>query len=166
MIHNTYIELNRLLTILSRALPVYLKNTTPWIKPGQEDSLALLRRIADDQEQMAGRVFDFTNEHYGPPEVGEFPIDYFDTHDLSLEFLLKKLVRGQHNDVRALESVVKDLENDRQAMLLAEEALGAARGHAETLEELSAGRVPPSLTIAAHDDDHAAPASHGHGHGH
>ncbi|MBI3836741.1 MAG: hypothetical protein HY288_02240 [Planctomycetia bacterium] len=133
----TYQALNRLLTILYRSLPMYLTYAHPWTHRGEEKALTNLRHIADDQKQMAGRIARHILDHHGPIETGEYPIDFLDMHDLSLDFLITRLVQCQKNDVAAIEQCVAELRADRQAGVLAEEALGAARGQLEALEELA-----------------------------
>src|SRR5262245_53306687 len=114
----TYSALNRLLTVVSRSLPVYLSYTSPWTRPDEAEALATLKRIAQESEQLANRVAEYTNEHYGPPDLGEYPIDFFDTHDLALEYLLKKVLACQKADVTALERLVGELSDDRRAAAL------------------------------------------------
>jgi hypothetical protein len=132
----TYHALNRLLTILYRSLPMYLTFASPWTHRGDEKALATLRHIVEDQKQLAARVAQQVL-NIGPTEIGEYPIEFLDTHDLSLDYLLKLLVGYQKRDVAAIELCVADLAGDRPAAALAEEALGSARGHLESLEELS-----------------------------
>jgi hypothetical protein len=135
----THQALNRLLTILYRSLPMYLTYACPWTHRGDEQAVAVLRNIVEDQKQLANRIAQYILR-IGPIETGEYPSDYLDMHDLSLDYLITKLVEHQQRDVAALEQCVAELSRERPAAALAEEALGAARGHLEALEEL-AGRL-------------------------
>lgn len=132
----TYHALNRLLTILYRSLPLYLDYACPWTHRGDEKAVATLRNIVADQKQLSTRVAQAVLA-LGPTEIGEFPIEFLDMHDLSLDFLVKKLIEYQKKDIAALERCAAELAADRKAAALAEEALGAARGHLESLEELA-----------------------------
>lgn len=134
----TYQALNRLLTILYRSLPMYLTNTSPWTRPGDEGAIETLRQIVEDQDRLATRVAQFIVDGYGRVELGPFPLDFPDTNDLAFDFLIGKLVACQKNDVAALEQCVAALQGEREASQLAEEALGSARAHLETLERLAA----------------------------
>jgi hypothetical protein len=138
-----YHALNRLLTVLERSLPMYLSYATPWTHTGDEKALAALAHIVADQKLLAERVAQLVLE-LGPIDIGEFPIAFLDMHDLSLDFLLGRLVEYQKKDVAALQQWVEDLQSDRRAAAAAEEALGAARGQLETLQELQAelGKSP------------------------
>jgi hypothetical protein len=133
---DTYQTLNRLLTIIYRSLPMYLTYACPWTQRGDEKAVATLGHIVEDQKQLANRIAEHILKS-GPIDMGEYPLDFPDTHDLSLDYLIVKLVNCQKDDVTALEQCVADLKNDREAAALAEEALGAARGHLESLEELA-----------------------------
>jgi hypothetical protein len=133
-----YDALNRLLTVLYRSLPMYLTYASPWTHRGDQRALEVLKQIAHDEEQLATRVAEHVIERYGRVELGEFPLDFPDTHDLALDYLFGKAVACQRSDVEKIERIVTELRSDPQAAALAEEALGAARGHLETLEELAA----------------------------
>jgi hypothetical protein len=139
-----YAVLNRLLTIVYRSLPMYLTDASPWIHAGDEKPLKALRRIVDEQQQLSNRIANHIMEHYGPANPGEFPPAFPDTHDLSLDYLMGKLVICQKRDVEAIERCVAALVSDRRGQALAEEALGSARGHLETLEELASEFCKPS----------------------
>ncbi len=129
--------LNRLLTIVYRSLPMYLTYASPWTRHGDERAVAALRHIVEDQKQLSTRIAQYILQHHGSLETGEYPIEFLDMHDLSLDFLLTRLVEHQRSEVAALERCVRDLQADREATALAEEALGSVRGHLETLEELA-----------------------------
>jgi len=132
----TYHALNRLLTILYRSLPLYLDYACPWTYRGDEKAVATLRNIVAGQKQLSTRVAQAVMA-LGPTEIGEFPIEFLDMHDLSLDFLVKKLIEYQKKDIAALEQCAAELAPDRKASALADEALGAARGHLESLEDLA-----------------------------
>jgi hypothetical protein len=133
----TYQALNRLLTILYRSLPMYLTHASPWTRRGDERAIEVLHRIVDDQQQLSTRVARHIIEYYGRVELGDYPLDFPDTHDLAFDYLIGKLVTCQKGDVAALEQSVPQLQHDREAAALGEEALGFARAHLETLEELA-----------------------------
>ncbi len=61
---------------------------------------------------------------------------FTDTHDLSLDYLVNELVDYQRQDIAAIEKCVADLNADGNGRALAEEVLGNARGHLESLKEL------------------------------
>jgi hypothetical protein len=144
----THQALNRLLTVLGRSLPMYLTYASPWTHRGDEKATDVLKHVVDDQQRLAGRIAEHIMEHYGPVELGEFPLDFPDTHDLAFDYLIGKLAACQKADVAALEKCVAALGEDREGQVLAEEALGSARAHLETLEELAASAAKAGVTWA------------------
>ena len=58
-------------------------------------------------------------------------------HDLSLDFLITKLIEHQQKDIADIQAVVDAAEEGTDVRAIAEECLGAAKGHLESLDELS-----------------------------
>lgn len=136
--------LNRLLTLLHRSLPMYLNEASPWTRPGGEPAEEVLRHIVADQQRDCGRLADVILERHGRLETGEFPMEFTDLHFLSYDFLVKELIEYQRQDIEAIERCVAWLGGDAQARQLAQEILGSARAHLESLEELD--RRPAAAT--------------------
>jgi hypothetical protein len=139
--------LNRLLTVLYRSLPMYLKDGQPWLREGEAHAVEVMQRIVEDQEQLGTRIGQHILEHYGPIELGSFPLDFPDTNNLAFDFLLGKLLACQKQDVATIERCVSQIGGgDFEARALAEEALGSARGHLESLEELASETAKAGVT--------------------
>jgi hypothetical protein len=128
--------LNRLLAIGYRSFPMYLTDAAPWTHEGDEKATEVLENIVADQKGMVQRIGEFILDSGWRVETGEYPMEFTDTHFLSLDFLLKELVRYQRGDVAAIERIVSQLGDDRVARELAEETLGMERAHLEALEAL------------------------------
>jgi hypothetical protein len=94
--------------------------------------------IANDQEQMVGRLATEIQDREGQVTSTAFPMEFTDTHFLALDYLLKELIAYQKRDIRAIEECVEALASDPAAQALALEALGAAKAHLEALEDLIA----------------------------
>ena len=73
----------------------------------------------------------------GHPSPGAFPYQFTSVHDLAIDYLLERLIECQRRDVTRIGRCVDDLAGLPQHAALAEEILGNARGHLETLEQLS-----------------------------
>lgn len=131
--------LNRLLFLHSRSLPIYLTYAAPYWHGGDEVSKETLEAIAANQRYMADRVGEMIVEHNGVTEFGEFPMVFTGYHDLGFGFLLNQLIARQKREIAAIEWCVEQLRLAPLAKALAEEALGAAKGHLESLEELRSG---------------------------
>jgi hypothetical protein len=139
--------LNRVLAILERSFTQYMRYARPYIPPGRERMSEALDDIVKGQDALAGRVTQTIHEAGGLPENGKFPIEYTDTHDLSIDFLIDEAVDCQKQDVAELAECVESLRLAPAAQSLASEALGMAKGNLELLESLRAN--PASSTVAA-----------------
>jgi hypothetical protein len=63
-------------------------------------------------------------------------MEFTDTNDLSLEYLVTQLIRYQRQDIAKIEHIVPTLEHHPAAHALALEALGSQRAHLDSLDEL------------------------------
>lgn len=133
--------LNRLLTIVYRAFPMYLIDACPWIHDGDARAKQLLDHIVEDYRMYSQRISNLLMQRRALSGYGDFPMAFTDTHDLSLDYLLSELAYYQKQDLAAIGQCVADLAGDPEGRALAEEVLGNARGHLESLEELLAANA-------------------------
>lgn len=133
--------LNELLVIHFRSFAQYLLATHPLIQHSDDEAVEAIRDIVEDQQKHCSRLADMIQRRGGRIEQGDFPMDFTDTHDLGLDFIIKKLTAEQIHDERSIENCVAQLDDDVPAKVLAEETLGAAKAHIDTLRELSS-KVP------------------------
>jgi hypothetical protein len=97
---------------------------------------------------MIDRLGDLIVRRGGNVDSVVFPMDFTDLNDLSVRFLLARLVACQQRDIVAIERAIERLGDDAEAKGIAEEALGAARAHLQSLEELAsvnAAKQQPAL---------------------
>jgi len=134
---NSNAGLNRLLTIVYRSFPMYLSDACPWVHDGDSRARQLLDRIVADYRLYSQRISNLLLNRRALAGFGDYPMAFTDTHDLSLDYLVSELIAYQKQDVAALEKCAADLKNDPAAHSLAEEVLGNARGHLESLQELT-----------------------------
>lgn len=137
--------LNRVLVILERSFPQYLQWARPYIPAGREEVMETVGEIVTGQRSLAERVSQVIFESGAKPDTGEFPIEYTDTHDLSISFLIQEAIGYQQQDIVELQSCADSLNLAPAAQALAAEAVGMAKGHLESLEEL--GVDPSAATI-------------------
>ena len=71
-----------------------------------------------------------------PTRSGEFPMDYTDKHDLGIDFLINSAIEYQQQDIVSIDNLVEKLQVAPAAKALAQEALGMAKGHLDSLQEL------------------------------
>src|SRR5262249_38135778 len=121
---------------LYRSLPMYLADAVPWVHPGDEHAKHVLNHVVADYRMYSGRIVELLSQRRQSFGFGEYPMVYTDTHDLSLDYLLNELVDYQKQDIQAIERCVTELSADGAGRNLAEEILGNAKGHLESLEEL------------------------------
>ena len=69
---------------------------------------------------------------------GVFPFEFTGLVDLSADYLLGIIIDHQEKDIAVIQDCVNQLEADPLAQALAEESLGAAKGHLDSLQELVA----------------------------
>jgi predicted outer membrane protein len=134
---DTIAILNRLLALHCRSLSMYLADAQPHIAAGEERAQQTLAQIVRDQQALSQRIATLILDRRGMLDTGSFPMEYTDTHMLDVEFLVRELVRHQRQAIAAIERYVAALGADREARELAEECLGTAKGHLESLEELA-----------------------------
>jgi hypothetical protein len=128
--------LNRVLVNLRRSFPQYLKYARPYIPPGRENVLETIEEIVAGQDALAARVAEHISQSDALPDYGKFPIEFTDTHDLEIDFLIEEAIGYQNQDIADLAECVDALRFSPAAQSLAAEALGMAKGHLESLEEL------------------------------
>jgi hypothetical protein len=148
--------LNRVLAILERSFTQYLRFAKPYVPPGRERVGETLDAILDGQNALAERVTQMIHEADGLSDNGEFPIEYTDSHDLSIDFLVREAIQGQKRDIADLTQCVEQLRLAPAAQSLASEALGMAKGNLEVLQDLAkqpqAAMKPTSNTPAFAND--------------
>jgi hypothetical protein len=115
---------------------MYLADAAPWTHPGDERATKVLNRIVADYQMYAGRISELLLDRRELNSFGEYPMVFTDTHDLSLDYLVSELIYYQKQDIAAIRQCVDDLRTDLTARALAEEVLGNARGHLQSLEEV------------------------------
>ncbi len=133
---NTIAALNRIACVLNRSLPMYLRDAKPYVRPEDAEAAEVLESIADEQRDMVARIGELVVEEGSQLDTVGFPITYTSLHDLSLDYLIGQLVMQQERDVQEIQHCVSQLSLAPRARALAEESLGAAKGHLETLREL------------------------------
>jgi hypothetical protein len=131
--------LNRVLEILERSFPQYLLYARPYVPSGREGIMKTIEQIVAGQDALAERVSQHVFESSGLPDHGDFPIEYTDTHDLGIDFLLQEAIDCTKQSVGDLEQSVDSLRLAPAAQFLASEALGMTKGHLELLQKQATG---------------------------
>jgi hypothetical protein len=133
---DTIDTLNRVMEILERSFPQYMRWARPYIPPARANIMQTIETIVAGQDALAQRVSEQVFESGGLADHGDFPIEFTDTHDLDIDFLVDEAIDCLKQDIAELEACVDALRLSPAAQTLASEALGMTKGHLELLEKL------------------------------
>lgn len=95
----------------------------------------MIQQITDDQQITIDKIADYIEDESGTPDMGEFPAEFTGYHDLSLDFMIREIAARQRCELELIQQLTDSLESGTQAKALSQEALGAAKGHLQSLEE-------------------------------
>ena len=130
--------LNRLRIIHTRSFAAYVYYAAPWIRKGFHGAADVLEVMGSEVERIADHLGEMILANSGEIIAGEFPIEFTGLHDLSVDYLLGVIIDHQEKDIAAIQECVHQLDANPLGQALAEEALGAAKGHLDSLQELVA----------------------------
>ncbi|MEX0936303.1 MAG: ferritin-like domain-containing protein [Pirellulales bacterium] len=129
--------LNELMALHYRSFPMYLRHAHSWSAGNHAQVANTLRHIVNDQSAMAERIASEVLSSGGNIDTGAFPLEFTDANDLSIDFQIRRAIECQCEMIDRIESCIERLRLAPAARELAEESLGMAKGHLESLEELS-----------------------------
>ena len=107
--------LNRILRMLCRSLPMYLDSARPWSDNDDRSAWIVLARLIADQRTLARRVAQALLDEGAQPDPGPFPSAFAAMNDLSLAFVLERIVQRQRAEVEALAACVGELADAPRA---------------------------------------------------
>lgn len=137
--------LNHLLGLLRQSFAQYLRFARPYI-PRQKSSVwATITDIAAAQDALAERVGEQLVAAGARPNAGEFPMEFTDAHDLGVDYLIREAIGYQKQDIAELESLAATPGLSPAAQSLVSEAVGLAKGHLESLQELQPQIAPSTI---------------------
>jgi hypothetical protein len=135
-------NLNRMLAILRRSFPQYVRYSRPYIPPNRARAMETLNSIATEQDALAERVVDEIIDSAGLPDYGEFPMEFTDTHDLGIDYLIREAVGYQRQDIAGLDAIAATPNLSPPAKSLVSESVAMAKRHLAALEELANSKSP------------------------
>jgi len=133
---DTITVLNRVLALLRKSFPQYLRYSRPYIPPKYAAAWETLADVAAAEDALADRVAELVIAAGALPDSGEFATEFTDTHDLGIDYLIREAIGYQQQDIAELESLSAATDLTPAAGSLVSEALGLAKGHLESLQEL------------------------------
>lgn len=128
--------LNRVMVMHERSLPMYLAYAAPFLSHGDEAASEVLSQVVRDHKYIVEKFGDFLLEHNHPVGHGHWDMNFTSLHDVSLHYLLTEVVRGEKQLTAELSKYAEKLASFPAAKALVQEALGMAKGHLESLEDL------------------------------
>ncbi len=134
---DTNAVLNRLLVIHNRSLPMYLSYAIPWGGRGSEAAGEALSLVATDHKNMVDRLGEMILGNGGSVSFGAFPLRFTALHDLAFEYMVEMLIERQKKAIDEMAECTDQLRLAPSAQAVAQEALGEAKGHLASLEELT-----------------------------
>ena len=102
----------------------------------RDEAKLVLQQIVDDQEATVDRIGTMIQAAGQDVDPGEFPIQFTSLHDLSIDYLLEQLVKEQRAIISICEQAVDNLAADAMSQAVAQEAIGNAKAHLDSLQEL------------------------------
>lgn len=129
--------LNRVMVMHGRSLPMYLAYAAPFVSQGDEAASEVLAQIVRDQKYLVEKFGDFLIDHDHAVGHGHWDMNFTSLHDVSLQYLLTEVVRRQKQLISDLTKYAEKLASFPAPKALVQEALGMAKGHLESLEELN-----------------------------
>ncbi len=127
MAQNPLAILNRLMGLHLRSLPAYLSSAQPWFASADSPAENALRHIAEDQRIMANRLGAVILEHGGTIQSSEFPMEFTDLNDLSIDYLLQLVRQSLEDDIVDIRQCIDQLQD-------APAPAPSPRRHSEPLE--------------------------------
>ena len=134
---NTNAVLNRLLILHHRSLPVYLSYAMPWLHRDSAAAQEVLQSIAADHRVLVDRLGELIVDGGGVVSYGQFPLPYTALHDLSLDYLVLRMVEFERQLIPQISECADQLRMNPTAQAVALEALGEAKAHLQSLEEVT-----------------------------
>jgi hypothetical protein len=130
----------------SRALLQYVCESFPYTPASAEKAHALVFELAREEQEALARLIRFMHRyHVSPPVLGAFPSHYTTINFVSLDHLLRPLLKEQRFAVAELERALAALpESDARHILW--QYLDLKRRHVQALES----GANPATPAAAH----------------
>jgi len=120
--------------LLRYSFPQYMAFARPHAPKGRREALAVFSDIAADQTEQADRANQLLDELHEAPASAGFPMEFTDTHDLSIDYLLKLAAKHQLATVSELRELAQVPGLSHSVRTLAEECVGMSRAHLELLQ--------------------------------
>ena len=133
--------LNRLLALHHRSFASYLADAGPWqaTDAASEGIARALRAVVFDHRATSQRLAEAIRAAGGQVVPSAYAMEFTDKNFLSLDYLLPEVIAALRHDAAEMEQIVAAVPPAETAVReLAQESLGAARGHIDALAAVAA----------------------------
>jgi hypothetical protein len=117
-------------------MPRFVLGASPFVAPGDEQVLDVLRQVTVQQEHMASQVAEAILHRGGSLPKETYPMQYTSLHDLELRYLLAQILEEQRGIVSVVDELAYALREDKLAKRLAYEVRRNETAHLRLFEEL------------------------------
>jgi hypothetical protein len=132
----------------SRSLLQYVNDAFPWITRAEQETLARLQKLIDEELQGAASLARFLQRHkVAVPPFGPYPVRFTSHNFVTLDSLLPLLVVAQRRAIADLEADVARLR-DPVSRSQAHSILETKGRHLQALEQLVSA-VPAGPAVRA-----------------
>jgi hypothetical protein len=133
---NSRLALGRLYQLQTYSMPRFVLGASPFVAPGDEPLLDVLRQVIVQQEHMAEQLAEATLLCGGMVPEGTYPMRYASLHDVELRYLLTQLVEEQRAVVSFIDELAHSVREDKPAQRLAQKVRRSETAHLRLFEEL------------------------------
>jgi hypothetical protein len=133
---NSLSALGRLYEQQSFAMPRFVLGASPFVGPGDQPLLDVIRQVTVQHDHMASELADAILLRGGPLPKATYPTRYTSLHDLELRYLLNVILEEQRRIVRFVDELVHYLRDDEQAQRLARQVRRNETAHMRLFGEL------------------------------
>ena len=138
----SYQSLCRLIAIGSTSLLQYLRDSSAFARHDSAGKLQQALALAEEEREAAEHLTRWLQRHRERlPKTGGFPSHFTTTNFCTIEYLLPRLTAESAHQIRDVERIASQVEND-ETHALVQGFLEMKRRHLQALTELSASKTP------------------------
>jgi rubrerythrin len=142
----TYAVLQDIVQRESRSLLQYVRESYPWITPEEQDVLAKIQAIIEEERQGAGELVRLLQRRkLPPPYVGSYPTSFTNFSFVSLDHMLPLLAANERQGIDQLQRDIQSV-SDAEIKELLQGILDKKRQHLEVLQSLTAAHSGSAVT--------------------
>ena len=130
--------LNTLVRMHGRSLASYVHHAKPYDASRHPEGMKMIEHVVADQREMMDRIAEEILSRGALVQPGGYPASFTSLNDLDFDYLLKRMIEHQRRDVQVIDGLLPSLQHDTKAHILAEESLGAAKAHLDSLLDYQA----------------------------